>query len=340
MYNIAAENVNDAFRESLWLMRASGQERQSRNGPVRRLPGPVMITYKDPTRRVLFSSKRDCNPYFHLMESLWMLYGSRDVKWLSQFSSNIGRYSDDGLTFHGAYGHRWRHHFMTDQLEWLAIELRKDPDTRRAVLAMWDAPHDLAKMATGGKDIPCNTHAYFEVQDGAVNLTVCNRSNDLVWGALGANAVHFAFLLEWMAWRTGFKMGQYRQFTNNLHIYEPHWWMMEDAQILNSANDAEMAAYPPTIPLAVQSITHSLFDIELDRFMTKELHTTEDMYSVPFFNDVAKPMILSWNYRKAGLGQGVASLKAAPPSDWSRAAMEWLERRDAPDAQGVRRNGV
>ena len=89
---------------------------------------------------------------------------------------------------------------------------------RRAVLEMWDAEGEL-RMANSCKDHPCNTHIYFNVRDNILDMTVCNRSNDMIWGALGANAVHMSILQEYIASHIGARVGIYTQFSNNLHAY-------------------------------------------------------------------------------------------------------------------------
>lgn len=320
MFSIRGTNVNEAFQEALHLMKQCSIEADSRNGRVKMLPEPCGITYEYPNERVLFSAKRDCNPFFHFMESLWMLYGSRDVKWISQFNGNIGRYSDDGKVFHGAYGHRWRHHFDQDQLEWLVLHLRAEPNSRRAVLAMWDPNYDLVET----KDLPCNTHAYFAVRPTGLDMSVVNRSNDLVWGALGANAVHFSVLHEYMSWRIGVPQGLYHQITNNLHIYEQHWPMLEDEYLLHGPTFAR--PYPPTIPLATVHDSHRLFNIELDRFMNQDHHALTDHYQLQIFNAVAKPMMCAWNARKEGVGTGTTMLGQMSYCDWAVACQEWIER--------------
>ncbi|MBW2561908.1 MAG: hypothetical protein JRE40_13780 [Deltaproteobacteria bacterium] len=53
----------------------------------------------------------------------------------------------------------------------------------------------------------------------SLNMTVCNRSNDFVWGMLGANAVHMTLLQELIAKASGFKLGMYHVFSNNCHVY-------------------------------------------------------------------------------------------------------------------------
>lgn len=217
MHIINARNVHEALAEGVRYITACGDKRESRNGPVLVAPGPVATVYRKPMEKVEFWQERDSNPTFHLMEALWMLAGRNDVEFPTFFNSSFGQFSDDGTTFNGAYGYRWRQHFAFDQLKLICDRLKANPDDRRQVLSMWH-PQDLLHQNT--KDIPCNTHAYFgRGVRGELNMTVCCRSNDLVWGAYGSNAVHFAFLLEYMAARIGCEVGTYTQISNNFHGY-------------------------------------------------------------------------------------------------------------------------
>jgi thymidylate synthase len=138
-----------------------------------------------------------------------MLAGRRDLASLAHYNSRMSKYSDDGTVLHGAYGWRWRRRFYCDQVDAAVRTLLDCPTSRRVVIAMWDPAErvsgdtpergDLEMVANDGADVPCNTHLYFDVQDGRLNMTVCNRSNDLVWGMLGANYVHFSILHEYVA---------------------------------------------------------------------------------------------------------------------------------------------
>lgn len=187
-------NVNEAFVDLIEETRSRecfGVE-SSRNGEVIRVDdGPVIVTYLRPTQRVLFNERRDCNPFFHLYESLWMLAGKNTVSNLVKYTPRMSTYSDDGVTLHGAYGYRWRNYFGYDQLDLVIEELNTNPDSRRAVVQMWDA-NDLKTARGGGLDVPCNTQMVFAIGKEGLNMTVFNRSNDLIWGMLGANVVHFS----------------------------------------------------------------------------------------------------------------------------------------------------
>src|SRR5262249_6139538 len=135
-------------------------------------------------------------------------------------------FSDDGMTLHGAYGHRWLHTpdlspeqlpASLNQLRVIAKTLRENPDDRRCVVEMWNTRNDLGR---NGKDLPCNLVLTFQRNfNGALDLTVFCRSNDIIWGAYGANAVHFSMLLEYMALWIGCPIGVYRQVSVNWHGY-------------------------------------------------------------------------------------------------------------------------
>src|SRR5580698_2494000 len=136
---IHATNVNDAVDNGFHYLAVAGVEENSRNGKVIVAPEPVLTTYTHPTERVLFSPLRDQNCFFTFFESLWMLAGRNDLAWPLYFNSKFGQFSDDSKTLWGAYGMRWREWFGYDQLPLVMKELKKNPNSRRVVLAMWDA---------------------------------------------------------------------------------------------------------------------------------------------------------------------------------------------------------
>lgn len=219
-------NINEAFRELVNCFHNRDIKisvDKSRNGTTLRAATPVTIQFRNPTHRVLFNQVRDCNPFFHIYESFWMLAGRNDVESVSYFASKMGQYSDDGTTFWGAYGHRWRGWFGGDQIWSVINELRTNPNSRRAVLQMWDGQNDLNKATSGGLDVPCNLCCVFSIRDDltarCLDMTVMNRSNDLVWGLCGANVVHMSYLLEYVASNLGVEVGHQYHVSNNLHIY-------------------------------------------------------------------------------------------------------------------------
>lgn len=335
MASIIARNVNDALGHGLRLLERRHEAEPSRNGPVLVYPGPVMTQYDRPRERVLFSPKRNPNPFFHLMESLWMLGGRNDIAFPSYFNSQMKAYSDDGVTQAAAYGFRWLHHYGHNQIDLVCDELRAHPDSRRAVIGMWDAAYDLGRLAGGTSDLPCNTNCYFDLRGGALNVTVVCRSNDIWWGAYGANAVHFSMLLEYMATKLGKPVGVYRQFSNNYHLYTERVALKDMHDLADDAFDHdryvdwEGSDVPPVEPFSLCAGDTDAWDADLKAFLKDPLW--EGQYRDPFFNGTAALVYEAWDERKKhpGQGAGLATADDIIASDWKVACVEWIERADA-----------
>ena len=101
---IYGRNVNETYAIGVNALASEHEIQDSRVGEVLVMPTPVTTVYQYPEERVLFNAKRDANPFFHLMEGLWMLAGRNDVEWITFFNSTFDQFSDDGETFNAAYG--------------------------------------------------------------------------------------------------------------------------------------------------------------------------------------------------------------------------------------------
>tara|TARA_R100000697_G_scaffold28629_1_gene37762 strand:- start:4804 stop:5781 length:978 start_codon:yes stop_codon:yes gene_type:complete len=323
MRSILARGVSEALYIGQQALFSSGKQVETRNGPVLEFDTPVMTTYTHSRERVLFYPERDANPYFHLMESLWMLAGRNDVPWILSFNGRMNTYSDDGKTFHGAYGYRWREWFGKDQLKTVLFRLGTYRNDRRAVLGIWDPHQDLVET-NDGKDYPCNTQIYFWERRGELNMTVTNRSNDMIWGAYGANAVHMSVLLEYMAAMLGYAVGTYYQFSNNLHAYTDVLKKLEGMQ----------ADYEPYLTLAEDGLSYNppslvddpdTFDQELQEWFLDEARVT---YNNIYLGTTCGNMRKSWRFWKSKNYQNAFHCaNAIEDRAWRKACIEWLQRR-------------
>ena len=338
MITLDVPNVHHALPHGLFLLEERGVRKESRNGPVLVAPCPVTTVYRKPDQRVIFWPERDANPFFHLYESMWMLLGRNDVEGPSTYAPNMRRYSDDGETFHGAYGHRWVKHFGVDQLDMVANELKQDPDSRRCVVQMWDARVDLGHRTS--KDLPCNTQLYFWMNaynKNNLDMTICCRSNDIIWGAYGANAVHFSFLQEFMAALIGCEIGRMYQMSNNFHAYlstfEPLRSLGEKARNdLSPDNIASTCPYDtvPVLPYPLISGTPvSRWLQELDIVLSEghALGVTD-----PWLRHVLIPMMQAHGVWRTHTGKSrytgaLEILYNVRSDDWRIAATEWIQRR-------------
>jgi len=207
-------------------------------------------------------------------------------------------------------------------------------------LTMWDADSystdndledaDIQVAMRGGKDVPCNTHIYFDAREGKLNMTVLCRSNDLWWGAYGANAVHFSVLQEYMAFATGIPVGLYRQFSNNYHLYTA---VVPQERLSEFANDAKAhdlyTCAEGIEPFPLISTSIEAWEKDLKLFMANPSGTMPYMYTDPFFARVAAPMYCAWHLRKNKAGDGLEFANQIAATDWRRACVNWIERREA-----------
>jgi thymidylate synthase len=340
---IHGRNAHQILPTALRLLRLEGIPRSSRFGDVLQLPDVVTTVYRKPWERVVFWPQRDANPFFHLYESLWMLAGYNDLASLTRYVKSFSQFSDDGVTLRGAYGYRWRHFFSKDQLASIVGTLRENTSDRRCVLQMWDTDRDLGQMK---KDLPCNLIATFQINTvNELELVVFCRSNDIVWGAYGANAVHFSFLHEFMAAAIGVPQGRYTQISVNWHGYlktlEPVW-SIEDtlANETLQADQIEPNPYDGRVQ-AVRMPQLSLTD--LDRAVQTIIHEMAGLYSGegkritwplfmqgdPFWSTVRCVLEAHFWHKEKGPEFALSFLTDVPvqDADWVVAAREWLSRR-------------
>jgi len=339
---INTRNVHQALPKALDLLDKFGVWRGSRNGPVIQYPEPVVTDYERPWERVIFWDHRDANPFFHLYEGLWMLMGRNDVKSLTFFAKNMANYSDDGLTVHGAYGHRWRnwyHHRGTavseDQLDVVIRRLRKNPLDRRVVVQMWDPNRDLD---SNNKDVPCNLTITFQINhESKLDMTVFCRSNDIIWGAYGANAVHFSMLQEYIAVRLGIKMGRFHQMSVNWHAYEEQYRKLDDlSRVFPECPYA--ADLVNVIPMTEASLENIGFIVKtVDWLQSDRVAHVDEIHKVSIRNrDPWSEMVLTMmkaHYLFKILPaperykDSLLLIRNIRFTDWGNAAGAWLHRR-------------
>lgn len=352
MQTINVRNVNHALPLALSLLRDTGKRVAPRGQATIEMVGPFATTYKLPAEMVLFDPVRDANPFFHFFETLWILKGRDDVQFLTWFLPRMADYSDDGKVFHAPYGHRLRFAFGFDQIEFCIKALSEDPDTRQAVMSIWHPGLDWAKT----KDKPCNDFVMFKIRDGKLRMTVCNRSNDAVWGTYGANVVQFSSLLKYVAGMVGAGVGEYTQISDSFHVYEenPFWkaWLathtagvptVGDPYYLPQIGDSAHGFDRGTVGKACDfmpphELSSGAFDEDLTAFFSywnegKEAGPNSNLlnernYSTDSFVHTALPMLqtlINWRDKKPDAAMTVASYIRA--LDWRLAAEQWMTRR-------------
>ena len=106
------------------------------------------------------------------------------------------------------------HMRMEEQFDFILRELKRNPESRRAVIDIRDW------RADSRKDSPaCLQHIQYFIRDGALHGKVLFRSNDAV-KATFMNAFALIMLQKRFADQLGVRMGTYTHRANSFHAYE------------------------------------------------------------------------------------------------------------------------
>jgi len=343
--HICISDINEALPRALPLLRAHGKRHTADSLANARetieWDGVFVTEWWKPQRNVLFDPVRDANPFFHFLESLWILAGRNDVRYLAHILPRMAEYSDDDDTFHGAYGYRLRHWpFVEDQIEEAIAILKRSPASRQVVLSIWNPQYDLG---TKTKDMPCNDMLMLKLREGLLHLTVNNRSNDAVLGCYGANAVQFSNLLMYLAARLGCGVGSYFQVSNSFHVYTDNaYWKWFDTEYAKDPDYWHQPLHEARCKYAQLNTTDpnpftngiDYFDQDLASFflMADEV-ISKGGGVLPQFSQhiVIRTAVSLWNalywHRAKEPERARTEVWDIELPDWQCAAREWLGRR-------------
>ncbi|GAA3221081.1 thymidylate synthase [Actinocorallia longicatena] len=232
-------SANDLCVEACTRVLTQGRATAPRGLPTREVLGSSLRLADPRNRLVDLPPHRIINPAFAVAETLWILSGS-DAPWIHEFNSALAKYVGNGAP-HGAYGPRLRSWAGIDQFDRVRTLLGDDPDTRRAVLTIFDPARDLADE----RDIPCTLGHRFYLRDGALYMVTSMRSQD-VWRGLPYDMFAATVLLELMAGWIGARVGYWHHEVDSLHLYQPE----HDAarQVAALGGSAVTPMEPLTVP--------------------------------------------------------------------------------------------
>lgn len=212
-------------------------------------------------------------------------------------------------------------------------------------------------------------HAYCEICNGEgsvphkLDMIVYNRANDLTWGCLGANYVHFTILQEYMASLLGLKLGRYHVMSGDLHMFYQRddvegmmdWYGTDNRNMWSRDKFSYQPRHKFTVLNPTPLITdkdkplntadgHLDFIDQLIRIVdwswkisqlnTRELREIFEPVTFKFFTRVCLPMFFSFARHKKGETlnaiQDLRTIMKTNPGyygqDWLQAGVQWLER--------------
>ena len=196
---------------------------------------PVYFEIENPRDRLLNINCRQNIKRYIFGELLWYLSGRNDVKFIKKYSKMWERLSDDGIHNNSAYGNFIFNELcimgdglsndlllndvidgkiLSTKIQWDFVKetLKKDPYSRQAVI------HIKPIQMYDTKDTVCTYFLQFFIRDNKLDMLVCMRSNDVIFG-LTYDVFMFSFLQELMAAELGVELGKYMHLSANMHMY-------------------------------------------------------------------------------------------------------------------------
>jgi len=151
-------------------------------------------------------------------ELLWFLRGDTNVSYLQKHGVRIwNEWADESGDCGPIYGYQWRRwNGAIDQIANVIDLLKRDPDSRRAVVSAWNAS-DIPEMALP----PCHAMFQFYAQDGNLSLQLYQRSADVFLG-VPFNIASYSLLLCLVAQVCGMHPHMFIHTFGDVHLYENH----------------------------------------------------------------------------------------------------------------------
>ncbi|WP_211258952.1 thymidylate synthase [Spirillospora albida] len=298
-------SANGLFVEACERVLTAGCAIAPRGLPTTEVLGSSLRLADPRNRLVDLPPCRVINPAFNVAEALWILSGSGEP-WIHEFNSSLAAFVGDGAP-HGAYGPRLRAWTGIDQFDRVRRLLLEDPDTRRAVLTIFDPARDLVDE----RDIPCTLGHRFYLRDGLLHMVTSMRSQD-VWRGLPYDLFTATLLLELMAGWVGAQVGHWHHEVDSLHLYTPEHEPARQATLLHGA---------VSVPMEPLTVSWESFDDVLAQVIAGQ------RIGVPAWDDLADVMRAFRLWRRGD--RDAAREIAGESGTMSKALTRWFDRQTA-----------
>jgi thymidylate synthase len=224
MIFIRGKTANELFIKASEYLINNGRKISPRGLETTEL-SDVFLELKNPLKCIVTLKSRDINYKYLRNELRWYLSGSLDVCDINKHSSFWSKLADPNGTINSNYG------FIAlkdkyagkSQLEWCIDSIKKDINTRQAVINYNQPKHKYPN----NKDFVCTLSQQFIVRDNKLDSIVFMRSNDLIFG-LTYDMPWFCLLMKMVAKECNLKLGYYKHYAASLHVYKKHYKMLKD----------------------------------------------------------------------------------------------------------------
>jgi len=209
---IVANTIDELFEDWYELLYKQNIDDTSRDGNIHGEIINAVSVLNYPINNIMKSKLRNLPMKYAIGELLWYNSGNNSLKEIQKYTSGWNRMSDDGVTVNSNYGWCIKNKYGFNQWEWCKEELRKNPNSRRAVIHIKE-PSDKES-----KDVNCTVCLQFFIREGKLFCTVYMRSND-IWMGFPYDVFQFTCMQIQMSMELGVELGTYTHIAGSLHLY-------------------------------------------------------------------------------------------------------------------------
>ena len=167
----------------------------------------VLLRVNNGRSTILLNEARRLNYRFMVAEWLWIWFGRDDVATIKKYNKVIVQFSDDGISFNGAYGKA-----IMPSWPYAMSALQHDENTRQSVIQIYRQP------TRKTKDVACTLSYQFLLREGKLHLTVTMRSSD-IWLGLPYDMFNASMLLNIAAGQLNVDIGSVTFSLASSHLY-------------------------------------------------------------------------------------------------------------------------
>ena len=232
---LTAETIDDLMRYVVEEIKSNGVRIHPTKGKATEVTG-VLIELTNPRARLSRTETRG-KPYSCLGELFWYLAKTSALDFIAYYIRQYKGFADGNEIF-GGYGPRLFDWKGINQLANVSALLKKNPDSRKAVIQLFDANDIVEKH----KDVPCTCTVQFMIRSEKMHMFTNMRSNDVFLG-LAHDIFCFTMIQEIMARSLAVELGTYKHAVGSLHLYDKN--MASANAFLDEGWQSTEAPMPP-----------------------------------------------------------------------------------------------
>ncbi len=205
--------INTLYKQILKDIWENGIESSPRGMKIKELLA-YNIILDDPNDNIITIRGFETNLKYAKEELRWYKSGQSNINFSPLIKKIWEKYSDDGQTVNSNYG-VYMFNPKFNQWEWIKTKLKKDPNSRQAIININQFYH----KKTSTKDFPCTIYCQIFIRDNKLHWITNMRSNYIFFGFRN-DLYFFTELQKQLARELNLKLGKYYHFAGSLHLYE------------------------------------------------------------------------------------------------------------------------